>query len=112
MLYGREIRSNCQIFRFTGLLDMRSAPAVLAVLEGSAAASPKNFILDFSQVESIDGHGVEALVKFAKQIQKSGGTLQTVDRSRVAQVFKLLRLEKLFSLQPSVQEALAALDRR
>lgn len=55
MLYDREIHSNCQIFRLTGLLDRRSVPVVLEELETFTAASPRNFILDFSQVELIDG---------------------------------------------------------
>lgn len=48
MLYDREIRSNGQIFYFTGLLDMRSVPIVLEELETFTAANPRNFILDFA----------------------------------------------------------------
>ncbi|WP_416676591.1 STAS domain-containing protein [Egbenema bharatensis] len=106
---NREVRDNCQIFRLAGLLDAYSEQAFLKALDKFAEESPKNFILDLSQIDFVDSSGIGALVKIAKKVQNAGGTFQTVTNPRVTQTVKLVRLEQFLSLQPSVDDALAKL---
>lgn len=68
--------------------------------------SPKNLILDLSQIDFIDSSGLGALVQLAKKVQNAGGTLQVVTNPRVTQTVKLVRLEKFLALQSSVDDAL------
>ena len=68
--------------------------------------TPKNVILDLSQIDFVDSSGLGALVQLAKQAQTAGGTLQIVSNARVTQTVKLVRLEKFLALQPSVDVAL------
>jgi anti-anti-sigma factor len=103
------VRDNCQIFRLAGLLDAYSEQAFLKALDKFAEESPKNFILDLSQIDFVDSSGIGALVKIAKKVQNVGGTFQTVTNPRVTQTVKLVRLEQFLSLQPSVDDALAKL---
>ncbi|MGB3495234.1 MAG: STAS domain-containing protein, partial [Elainellaceae cyanobacterium] len=98
----RDVRETCQLFRLAGLLDAFSEPTFRKVMEKFVEASPKNLILDLSQIDFIDSSGLGALVQLAKKAQTSGGTLQVVTNPRVTQTVKLVRLEKFLSLQASV----------
>lgn len=104
---NREVRDNCQIYRLAGLLDAYSEQAFLKALEKFAEETPKNFVLDLSQIDFVDSSGIGALVKLAKKVQNGGGTFQTVTNPRVTQTVKLVRLEQFLSLRPSVEDAVA-----
>jgi anti-anti-sigma factor len=81
------------------------------VLEKYVEESPKNFVLDLSQIDFIDSSGLGALVQLVKKVQNNGGTLQIVTNPRVTQTVKLVRLEQFLSLQPSVDIALENLKK-
>ena len=102
----REVHDNYQILRFTGLLDAFSEPAFRRVVGKCIEEGPKNIILDFSTIDFIDSSGLGILVQMAKKSQASGGSLQIVSNPRVKQTVKLVRLEQLLSLKPSVEAAL------
>ncbi|BAZ89726.1 anti-sigma factor antagonist [Raphidiopsis curvata NIES-932] len=102
----REVGDNYQLFRLTGLLDAFSEPTFRKVLEGKIGEGPNNIILDLSTIDFIDSSGLGALVQLAKLAENQGSFLQIVTNARVTQTVKLVRLEKFFSLQPSVQVAL------
>lgn len=81
------------------------------MIEKYVEESPKNFVLDLSQIDFIDSSGLGALVQLVKKVQNSGGTLQIVTNPRVTQTVKLVRLEQFLSLQPSVDIALENLKK-
>lgn len=72
---------------------------------------PKNIILVLSQIDFVDSSGLGALVQLVKKAQNEGGTLQIVTNARVTQTVKLVRLENFLSLQPSLEDALASLEK-
>ncbi|MEP0921854.1 STAS domain-containing protein [Leptolyngbya sp. ST-U4] len=93
------------------MLDAFSEPTFRKVLEKYVEESPKNFVLDLSQIDFIDSSGLGALVQLVKKVQNNGGTLQIVTNPRVTQTVKLVRLEQFLSLQPSVDIALENLKK-
>ncbi len=107
----REVKENCQIFRLTGLLDAFSEPTFAKVLGKCIDEGPKNIILVLSQIDFVDSSGLGALVQSVKKAQNEGGTLQIVTNARVTQTVKLVRLENFLSLQPSLEDALASLEK-
>lgn len=107
----REIKENCQIFRLTGLLDAFSEPTFAKVLGKCIEDGPKNIILVLSQIDFVDSSGLGALVQLVKKAQNEGGTLQIVTNARVTQTVKLVRLENFLSLKPSLEDALASLEK-
>jgi anti-anti-sigma factor len=88
------------------LLDAFSEPTFRKVISSKIDESPKNIILDLSQIDFVDSSGLGALVQLAKQAQSAEGTLQIVTNARVTQTVKLVRLEKFLMLQTSVDAAL------
>ena len=80
-------------------------------MEKFVEESPKNLILDLSQIDFIDSSGLGALVQLVKKVQTVAGTLQIVTNPRVTQTVKLVRLEKFLSLQDTVNVALENLKK-
>jgi len=105
----REVRNNCHIFRLTGLLDAFSEPVLRKVLGKFVEEIPKHVILDLCRIDFIDSAGLGALIQLVKKVQSNQVTLQMVTNPRVTQTVKLVHLEKFFSLQPSLEAALANL---
>lgn len=64
-----------------------------------------------AQIDFIDSSGLGALVQLVKQANTAGGSLQIVTNPRVTQTVKLVRLEKFLSLQPTVEAAIAKLEK-
>ncbi len=74
-------------------------------------AGPTNIILDLAAIDFVDSSGLGALVQLVKKATTEGGTVQVVTNPRVTQTVKLVRLEKFLSLQPSVEDAIANLEK-
>jgi len=88
----REVKDKYQIFRLTGLLDAFSEPTFCKVIEGYVEQGPKDVII-------------------SKKAKTEGGSLQIVTNPRVTQTVKLVRLEKFFSLQPTLEAAIEYLEK-
>ena len=102
----REVRSNCQLFRLTGLLDAFSEPTFRKVIGKYVEEGPKHVILDLSQIDFVDSSGIGALVHLKKQADTNGGTSQIVTNARVTQTVKTVNLEQYLGLRPTVDAAL------
>jgi len=70
---------------------------------------PKHVILDLCRIDFIDSAGLGVLIQLVKKVKSNQVTLQMVTNPRVTQTVKLVHLEKFFSLQPSLEAALANL---
>lgn len=107
----REVKDTYQIFRLTGLLDAFSEPTFRKVISEYIDEGPKHIILVLSQIDFIDSSGLGALVQLVKKAKTDGGSLQIVTNPRVTQTVKLVRLENFLSLQNTVEEAVAKLEK-
>lgn len=101
----RQVESNYQIFRLTGLLDAFSESTLRNVIGKCIEEGPADIILDLSKIDFVDSSGLGALVQLVKKAKTSDGSLQVVTNPRVTQTVKLVRLEKFFSLQDSLAVA-------
>ncbi|ASC71790.1 Anti-sigma-B factor antagonist [Halomicronema hongdechloris C2206] len=72
---------------------------------------PRNIILDLSAIDFVDSSGLGALVQIVKKAKTEGGSVQVVTNARVTQTVKLVRLEQFLSLQPSVEVAIANVEK-
>jgi len=68
----------------------------------------KNFIIDFSRCEFIDSTGLGVLVAVYKKCTEKGGQLKlcSINNSQVMKVFRLTRLDKVFSIYSTCTEAI------
>ena len=78
---------------------------VLEALEGGA----KKFVIDFSRTGYIDSSGLGVLVSLSKKIREQGGDLRLAGLNEDLQtLFELTKLDTLFSILKTPEEAVAA----
>ena len=78
---------------------------VLDALEGGA----KKFVTDFSHTGYIDSSGLGVLVSLSKKIREQGGDLRLAGLNEDLQtLFELTKLDTLFSILKTPEEAVAA----
>jgi anti-sigma B factor antagonist len=78
---------------------------ILDALEGGE----KRFVIDFSRTGYIDSSGLGALVSLAKKIRETGGELRLAGLNEdLHTLFELTKLDTLFAIVDSTDEALAA----
>lgn len=69
----------------------------------------RRFVIDFSETGYIDSSGLGVLVSLAKKIREVGGDLRLAGLNDDLQtLFELTKLDTLFAIVPSVDEAVAA----
>lgn len=68
----------------------------------------RNFIVDFARTGYIDSSGLGVLVGLSKRVREVDGTLQLTSLSHdLMRLFELTKLDTLFTIRGSVEEALA-----
>ena len=89
-----------------GELDLADAPVVASHLIAAVAAFGPSIIVDLAGLEFIDCCGLGALVRVLKWTRESGGDTYLVGPGpRVRRVFETAGLVGVFSVYPSVEEA-------
>ena len=91
-----------------GELDLVNATDVAAALVTVAAREPV-IIVDLAALEFIDSSGVAALARGRKHARHAGGDLLlAAPRQQVLRVLAVTRLLDVFSVHPSVEEAVGS----
>jgi anti-sigma B factor antagonist len=95
------------IVTVSGELDVFTSPrlreTLLDVVEGGAL----HLIVDLSGVEFLDSTGLGVLVGIHHRLQAHDGTMSFVGASeRLRRVFHITRLDKLFTIHPTLDDAL------
>jgi len=79
--------------------------AVVAVIHGGE----KKVVLDMSGVDFVDSSGLGSLVSILKSLGGTGSLAVCDVRPNVLSLFKLTRMDKVFSIQPSALKAAESL---
>ena len=78
--------------------------AMLKVLEDR----PERIVINLSDVTYMDSSGVASLVKLLSRVRKTGTSLKLVGlQDRVRSVFEITRLDTVFDIHQTEQEALS-----
>lgn len=97
------------VVSFQGDVDLESSREARKILL-EAAGHRKALLVDLSGVSYIDSSGVASLVEALQTAKKNGQALALVEVSEAAlRVLKLARLDKIFTIRPTLAEALAEL---
>jgi anti-sigma B factor antagonist len=97
------------VLHLGGPLNAPSAGAVQGLLLETLEDGSLSFLLDLEKVTALDSSGLAALVRFYKEIRTRGGTLALTAVQREAMtVFRITRLDKIFTILPDPGHARAA----
>jgi anti-sigma B factor antagonist len=88
-------------------MDMSNAPGVGQELDGPIGPSPRDVILELSQLSFIDSSGIRELVAAAQAPKTRGGALfLSSPTPNVARVFEITNVGHVFVMTHSFQAAL------
>ena len=91
-----------------GEVDVYSAPELRERLSELINASSSSLIVNLADVTFLDSTGIGTLVAGLNRAVQFGGTLTLVsDHDRILKLFRITGLDSVFSIRPSIDEALA-----
>lgn len=105
-------RDRCKIFHLSGrLMDQKEADQMMAVLEQELGdRSGLNVLLDMSQLQYMNSTGLNILISVLTRTRKGGGEVLISGLSTgVKQLFMVTKLDTVFTIKGTVDEAIASL---
>ena len=105
-------RDRCKIFHLSGrLMDQKEADHMMEVLENELGSQTGlNVLLDMSQLQYMNSTGLNILISVLTRTRKGGGEVLISGMSTgVKQLFMVTKLDTVFTIKGSVDEAIASL---
>jgi anti-anti-sigma factor len=111
MILAAQRLSDTLVVAPAGRIDQSNAEefkTALATHLETCASGKDRLVLDLSQLEYISSAGLRVLMLAGKQAKAQGGTLVlSGPQPLVAEIFQISRFTMVFTITPSLQEALA-----
>ena len=96
------------IIEVAGNIDLATSPMFQQGIIKLLSDKPERVIINFSEVPYMDSSGIASLVKVLSQVRANGASLHLVALTpRVRSLFEITRLDTVFSIHDTEQEALA-----
>jgi anti-sigma B factor antagonist len=95
------------ILALEGEIDMRVSPGLLDQTEPLVREGPDRVVIDLTAVEFMDSSGVGTLVHLFRMLKGRKGRFVLVGPTpRVRSLFQITRLDKLFTICDTIDEAM------
>ena len=102
--------ASATIFKISGEIDLHASPVLRAELQACVKEKTPVLLLDFSAVDYIDSSGLATLIEYVRESSAHGGKLALFAlQKKVRTIFDLVRLNELFVISDTAEDALAAL---
>ena len=92
-------------------LDASKAPAFKDAIKQQIDQGYHDLVIDFTDVEMVDSSGLGAIVSCLKAVGSRGNVTIASARGPVSRLLSLTRMDKVFSLYNSADDAVAAMKR-
>lgn len=97
------------VVRAGGQLNVANRHELKDLVQVALDGGERKFVLDFSGTGYIDSSGLGALVTLVKKVRESGGDIRLAGlNADLRQLFTLTKLDSLFRIADTPDEALAA----
>ncbi|MGH9183309.1 MAG: STAS domain-containing protein [Acidimicrobiales bacterium] len=101
-------RAGYSVVSVSGEVDVATVPHLREKLHGLAAQGQNQIVVDLDAVDFLDSTGLGVLVGALKRVRATDGDLRLVcNQSRIAKVFEVTGLTRVFAMFDSVDEAVA-----
>src|SRR3989338_9920907 len=102
-----EAKDGVMVCAAEGDIDINTSPQVKKMFEKVMKDKSAKVLINLERVEYIDSSGLATLVELLKNIKNYGGRLKISNLSnKVRSLFEITKLEKLFDIADSEDEAL------
>jgi anti-sigma B factor antagonist len=96
------------IVRIDGQLIVGNRQELKTLIQDGLDRGERKFLIDCSQTGYIDSSGLGVLVSLAKRVRELGGELRIAGLNEdLRSLFELTKLDSLFQISPTAEEALA-----
>ena len=103
-----EQRNGAVILQPDGDVDLASSPTLRTSLQDTQLDSGARIVIDLSNVQYMDSSGVATLVECLQRTRNAGAELHLCHlNERVLSVFQIARLDGVFSIVGTVDDAIA-----
>jgi len=89
-------------------IDASRAPRFKEEIARRIEGGHARLVLDFSMVDFVDSIGLGALVSCLKRVGRNGSLCIVGVKGAVSRLFSLTRMDRVFALYPSLDDALAS----
>ena len=111
MTIGSREMDGITIVEPRGRLDAASAKSFKDAVMQRAEKGAKRLVVDLSQVRFLDSSGLGVLVSCLRQVTASGGDIKICGlRPEIQSLFALTRLNRVFDIFATAEEAVAAFE--
>lgn len=98
------------IIDITGDLDLATAPALRQLVVELLGAGHRRFVVDLSAAGFVDSIGLGVFVAVRKRARMHDGEVEIVcPQARIARLFQMVDLDRVFRLHATLDAALGAL---
>ncbi|HEX2618295.1 MAG TPA: STAS domain-containing protein [Flavobacteriales bacterium] len=104
-------RDGAKVFHLKGrLMDQQQADHLMQVLDEHLTGEHVNVVLDMNELQYMNSTGLNIMISVLTRIRKAGGDVMLASLSMgVRQLFIVTKLDTVFRIAASVDEALAQL---
>jgi anti-sigma B factor antagonist len=94
-----------------GEIDLFTAPDLKATLLGAIDAGKSRIVVDLTETAFLDSTALGVLIGAVKRVRARDGALTIVNTDpNIAKTFEITGLDQIFTITPTRDEAIAALD--
>jgi anti-sigma B factor antagonist len=101
-------RNGATVVSVAGEIDLNTAPAFEAAIGEALAQEPAVLVIDLSQVQFMASVGLRILVAAQEKVGESVQVAVVASSRATSRPIELTGLDKVFSLYPTLDEALLA----
>lgn len=113
MQIEKTASGNATTLKLSGEIDLHASPALRAELQASARTQTPVLLLNFESVDYIDSSGLATLIEYVRECASFGGKVALFGlQKKVRTIFDLVRLNELFVIGGTAEEAVAALAKK
>jgi anti-sigma B factor antagonist len=103
-----ETKNGLSVCYVEGEIDINTSPNVKKSFDKLIGAKTPKIIVNLSRVTYVDSSGLATLVEILKNMRSYGGKLKLSNMSsKVKSLFEITKLEKLFDIAVSEEEAIS-----
>ena len=110
MAVKTESKNGLMICRVDGDIDINCSPALKKAFDKLISQKTPKIVIEMTKVVYVDSSGLATLVGILKNMRSYGGKMRLAGMSpKVKSLFEITKLDKLFEIMASEEEAIAGL---
>ena len=110
-LTANPIDEQRQVIAVTGEIDLFTAPELKAALGETLESGRSRIVVDLSDTTFLDSTALGVLIGAVKRLRSRDGALTIVNTDQnIAKTFEITGLDQIFTIRPTRDEAIDALD--